>query len=328
MLKRPLSAAKVDSSWRLMPILLLTLIFCDLAWCQGAAATATITKATIFEQIDTGSSLGFVVRIEGTNLNQPEAPRVVLLPSAGITQRDAPVATATLVTMNFTAPRTYVPLEVTLSYTSGPVSANIVGTACAPDVDVKQNYFYVPQVQAKEKYGNGISTNFDVFQVSIVNECPLPVLVPLAGVTLRIGASIPLHPFSLEHVTSIFSNDRDFSGPRAVFFNIIQGAATIGSAIEPFLARGFTQGVSILGGGFTQGAATIWKNMSAAQLQNLTSQSFQDTEQIAGNGGSLQKSIFVVRAKHQSNVDTKTLKTLNSYFHLEIIPIVTASKSP
>jgi hypothetical protein len=323
MLKRPMSPATVDLSWRLAWVMLLTLIICESGWSQ----TAQITKATIFEQIDTASSLGFVVRIEGTNLNLPEAPRVVLLPSAGITQQDAPVVTATLVTMNFTAPRTYVPLEVTLSYTTGPKSKKLAGTDCAPDVDVKKNYFYVPESQVAKKYGHGISKNFDVIQVSIVNECPLPVLIPLAGVVLNV-ATPPLHPFSLEHVTSIFSSDRAFSGPRAIFFNIVQGAATVGSAIEPFFAHGFTQGVSILGGGFTQGAATIWKDLSAEQLQNLTSQSFQDTEQIAGSGGSLQKSIFVARTNKKPNPTLKASSDPGKLFQMEVIPVVTASKSP
>ncbi len=146
-----------------------------------ASGQATISKATIFKQIDKGNTLGFVVQIEGTNLTSPENPRVVLLPSTGITARDTPVYTATLITMSFTASSTYVPLEVTLSYTSGPVGAAITGTDCAPDVDVVKSYFLVPEEQVSKKYGHGVAKNFDVVQISIVNKCPLPVLVPLAG---------------------------------------------------------------------------------------------------------------------------------------------------
>jgi hypothetical protein len=48
------------------------------AWCQ-----AKIDKATIYKQIDTGTSLGFVIRVEGTSLISPEIPRVLLLPLLG-----------------------------------------------------------------------------------------------------------------------------------------------------------------------------------------------------------------------------------------------------
>jgi hypothetical protein len=230
--------------------------------------------------------------------------------------------------MNFTAPRDYVPIEVDLSYSSGSVPSAVTGTSCSPDTDVRENFFCVSDTQVHEKYGNGISKNFDVVQISLVNECPLPVLIPLAGISLDLNEGPPLHPFSLEHVTSFFTNDRTFSGPRAVFFNIVQGAATIGSAIQPFLAKGFTQGVSILGGGFTQGAASIWKDMSSEQLQNLTSQSFQDTEQIAASGGSLQKSIFVARRSDKKPYYAlRSSADLTKVIHMEVIPISSTPSS-
>lgn len=202
---------------RLVSIVSLILLTGGTGWGQ-----AKITKATIFKQIDKGNSLGFVVQIEGTNLTGPENPRVVLLPSTGITERDTPVYTATLITMSFTASSTYVPLEVTLSYTSGPVGAAITGTDCAPDVDVVKSYFLVPEEQVSKKYGHGVAKNFDVVQISIVNKCPLPVLVPLAGISLTISKLI-YHPFSLDHVTSIFSNDRAFSGPERSSSTLFKG---------------------------------------------------------------------------------------------------------
>jgi hypothetical protein len=322
---RLLAAGTFNHRRRLVSILSLILFTGGIA-----SGQAKITKATIFKQIDKGNSLGFVVQIEETNLTSPENPRVVLLPSTGITQQETPAYTPTLVTMSFTASSAYVPLEVTLSYTSGPVGAAITGTDCAPDVDVVKSYFLVPEEQVSKKYGHGVAKNFDVVQISIVNKCPLPVLVPLAGISLTISKLV-YHPFSLDHVTSIFSNDRAFSGPRAIFFNIVQGAATLGSAIQPFFGPGFTSGVSILGGGFTQGAAAIWKDLSAEQLQNLTSQSFQATEQIAASGGALQKSIFIPRAKKRTAAEKAGTSALRAALssnsanpiQLEIIPVLT-----
>lgn len=100
--------------------------------------------------------------------------------------------------------------------------------------------------------------------------------------------------FSLDHVTSIYSADRKLTGKRAIYFNTVLALATIGSAVEPFFAPGFTKGVAILGGGFTTASKEIFVDMSAEQLQNLTSQSFGSTEQVASHG-SLQKFVFIRR---------------------------------
>jgi hypothetical protein len=65
--------------------------------------------------------------------------------------------------------------------------------------------------------------------------------------------------------------------------------------VQPFFGPGFTQGVAIWGGGFTQAASTIFKDMSAEQLQNLATDAFGDSEQIGANIGSLSKSAFISR---------------------------------
>jgi hypothetical protein len=134
----------------------------------------------------------------------------------------------------------------------------------------------------------------------------MAIVVPLGGISV-VTDNQPNQPagdvctekgalaaFSLDHVTSIFSADRKLTGRRAIYFNTIQALATIGSAVEPFFAHGFTQAVAILGGGFTTASKELLVDMSAEQLQNLTSQSFSSTEQVASHG-SLQKFVFVRR---------------------------------
>jgi hypothetical protein len=197
-------------------------------------------------------------------------------------------------------------------------------TSCNTNNGVKREFFYAPFHQASKKYSRGVAINFDVIQISIVNECPLPVLIPLAGIYLPFPDKRRIYAFSLDHVTSIYSNYHQFAGGRAIYFNVLQAAATIGSAIEPFLASGFTQGVSILGGGFTQGSAAIWKDLSAEQLQNLTSQSYQSTEQVGPNGGSLQKFIFLPRnGKKDTFVqDLFAVGHQQPDINMEIIPVV------
>lgn len=254
---------------------------------------ATISSLNMYKQT-AGNPPGFVIEIVGTSLQAPERPRVLVYPPAQVQEIDS-----TATGIHFVVKSTdtnYVPAEVTLSYSTGPVSKASLKTTCDDD-EIDDSFVYVAQAQAKKKYGSSVGSYFDVVQISVVNKCSLPVLIPLAGIYLVGADGDNIHALSLDHVTSIYNNGREFSGARAIFFNILQGAATLGSAVEPFFGHGFTQGVSILGGGFTQGSAAIWKDLSAEQLQNLASQSFQSTEQVAGNGGPLQKFVFLPKSK-------------------------------
>lgn len=54
-------------------------------------------------------------------------------------------------------------------------------------------------------------------------------------------------------------------------------------------------------GGFTQAANTIFKDMSPEQLQNIASLRFGDTEQVASNSGSVNRYLFLPRAKRPGN---------------------------
>ena len=311
---------------RLQNLTLLVLIVSfwpSLAMCQ----TATISTVNVYKET-TGTPPAFIVEITGTNLLSPETPRLLVFPSEGatVTVLDNSSATAIRAAVSATSPG-YIVSEVALSYSNGTKSKATTTTTCGAD-SVPEQFFYVPEGQASKKYGRGVAANFDVIQVSIVNKCSLPVLIPLAGIYLPGAANKPnIYPFSLDHVTSMYSNNRQFSGPRAIYFNILQASATIGSAIQPFFGPGFTQAVSILGGGFTQASAEIWKDLSAEQLQNLTSQSYQSTEQVGPNGGSLQKFVFLPKSGKKD-------KTVLQYFaqstaqskptlHVEIIPVLT-----
>jgi hypothetical protein len=342
--------------------LLLVLLSPRAARSQGApaVATPTIKTANVFEQTNTsGNSSAFVIEIIGTDLTSGETPRPVVFPADGV-KILASTFSPTQISIEFSAPQNYEPTQISLSYMAGPISYAFKTVTC-DDSNVKREFFYVPPNQASEKYGGGVAKNFDVVQISIVNRCALPILVPLAGIYVEDATIVgnktvpcvssadnpcnpPTYSFSLDHVTSIYSHDRQFSGARAVFFNIVQATATIGSAIEPFFASGFTQGVSILGGGFTQGATAIWKDLSASQLQDLASQSFQSTEQIAANGGSLQKFVFFPKlekpklTKQEKPTQAKApqfqtfavrfLINKTAQIHVEYIPIISAAPAP
>jgi hypothetical protein len=291
-----------------------------------ARAQGPISNVDIYKQTATGTAPpAFIVEIRGANLDPSgDQARLLVFPSEGttVTLLDH---SATIIRASISAPANYAPSEISLSYSSATLSKALAKTGCT-DADVVREFFYVPPSQANEKYGTGVGKNFDVIQVSIVNKCDLPVLIPLAGINVTVDEAVPVYPFSLDHVTSIFSYDRQFSGRRAVYFNILQGMATVGSAVEPFFARGFTQGVSILGGGFTQASLAVWRDMTAEQLQNLASQSYQSTEQVGPNGGSLQKFLFLPKKKQKA----KDEKSFGENFangdvkiQMQIVPVIT-----
>jgi hypothetical protein len=171
--------------------------------------------------------------------------------------------------------------------------------------------------QASSRFGGGIANNFYVVQLSIVNKGPVKMQVPLASIQAEVewlsgNATVEkgkakyylegpttVAPVPLAGAVSYFSTYRDATGRRARFFNILQGVTTIGSAIQLFFGPGFAQAVGIAGGGLRQGLDQIFKDMSAQQLANLTSQSFESIETVSGNGGSIEKVIFIQRGEEQ-----------------------------
>ncbi len=301
-----------------------------------ARSQAVITNLNVYKQT-AGNPPAFFIEIIGTSLWTPERPRVLVYPSATVQEIDSTATTIHAVVKG--ADASFVPVEVTLSYTTGPVTKATLKTTCA-DEDIDRSYLYITQAQSKKKYGSTVGSYFDVVQISIVNKCSLPVLIPLAGIYVAVPPRPDIHALSLDHITSMYNNGKEFTGGRAIYFNILQAAATLGSAIEPFFGHGVTQAVSILGGGFTQGSAAIWKDLSAEQLQNLASQSFQSTEQVASNGGYLQKFVFLPKTdKNDHTLETLFNQTAKakqalvakgdpvpaqlSALHADIIPVIT-----
>ena len=290
-----------------------------------AQATPHVDSVVLFPQAAQGAQGSapnpqstYILEINGTGFESVDMKniRVIVFPGTGV----GPVTVLSLsldkskLFAQFTAPTNYVLVQVALSLTGTSfVTFNSGASSC----DFGSKVVLTPQIvsngQSKTKYGNGVAANFHVIQISMVNQCPMPLVVPLAGIRV-VPAGINLSdkcndsgnanlvPLSLDHVTSIYSANRRLTGGRAIFFNSLQALATLGSAIQPFFGPGFTQGVAILGGGFTTAAKEISVDMSTDQLQNITSQSFGPTEQIS-SGGSLQKFVFIPKTKGKACKD-------------------------
>jgi hypothetical protein len=263
---------------------------------------------------------------------------IYVAPSDGVTDLTAEIVSDTLIEAHFTAGPDYALQSVVFAPTGKPALAFVLPAITCKKEDVSVKYEIVPLEQAKNALGNGIAKNFHVVQLSIVNGCAKKLLVPLAGVSVdpiwhkdttsscrkdvtkckyELGPKT-VAPFNIDHVTSIFNSDRTSTGSRAMFFNALQAAATIGSAIQPFFGHGFTQGVAILGGGFRTAALQISPDMTAQELKALTGQSFESSETIGANGTPpVQKYVFIPRnavklpsGKEQRVDDIQTLNVI------------------
>jgi hypothetical protein len=200
--------------------------------------------------------------------------------------------------------------------------------------------------QASSRFGRGIASNFYVVQLSITNKGSVKMQIPLASIQAEVewyagtvGSRYyregppTVAPVPLAGAVSYFSIDRQAWGRRARFFNFLQGLTTIGSAIQLFFGPGFAQGVGIAGGGFRQGMGQIIPDLSDQQLANLTSQSFESIETVSGNGGTIDKVVFIQRSAGvlaSAGIPTKFRSLVSNVLSFEIngyeVPVETKPK--
>lgn len=190
------------------------------------------------------------------------------------------------------------------------------------------------QRQTASRFGGGVAKNFYAVQLSIVNKGAVKVQVPLASIQAEVewfagtdGRKFyregppTVAPVPLSGAVSYFSTHRQYSGARAWLFNTLQGLTTIGSAVQLFFGPGFAQGVGIAGGGLRQGLGQIFPDMSDQQLANLTSQSFESIETASGNGGTIEKVVFIQRGEEKlesGSMSTKFRRLIDNIVGFEI----------
>jgi len=237
--------------------------------------------------------------------NANDVVPVYVAPTAGVSDLEARIVSDTLISARFTADKDYQMTSVVMAPTGKPPLSYVLAPVTCKREDFQVQYEVTPANMARNTFGNGIAKNYLVVQVSLVSKCSTKVIVPLGGILIEPewheGGNYEkgpktIAPYGLDHVMSVYNTDRTLTGSRAIIFNGIQAAATIGSAIEMFFGPGFTQGVAIFGGGFRNGVLEILKDMSPQQLKSLSSETFQTTETIGSNGAPpVQKFVFIPR---------------------------------
>jgi hypothetical protein len=183
------------------------------------------------------------------------------------------------------------------------------------DQTLHYQYALLDHAQANNLFGRGVADTFYVIQLSVTNIGTKKVAVPLAAIQAEVewAAGSPdtnprltflqgpetIAPIPLESVSGFFDAYLKRSGRRAQVFNFLQGVATLGAAVIPFVGPSFKDGVTVLASAGIPALKTISGDLSGQQLQNLTALSWQTTEVLAPGGGSLNKYIYIPRKAEQ-----------------------------
>jgi hypothetical protein len=198
------------------------------------------------------------------------------------------------------------PSTFTISQVIGP----------APDPDLTYQYTVLDGTSAENLLGQGVADNFFVLQLSVVNHGKKKVAIPLASIQaevewlhgfkpldathsvrdIYIEGPITVAPIPLASVSAYFGAYQKKNGTRTVVFNILDGITTLATALIPFSGSALKDANMVLSGGFIPGLRQSWVDLSAQQLQNLTSLSWESTETLAA-GEALSKYIYIQRKK-------------------------------
>ncbi len=214
------------------------------------------------------------------------------------------------------------------------------------DSSLSYRYTVLDQPSAKILLGEGVSQNFYVLQLSVVNRGSKKVAIPLAAIQAEVewavghqeckqGQTQPdfdyvegsptLAPIPLAAVSAYFDAYEKSSGKKAIFFNILDGITTLAATLNPFVGPSFKDAQSVFTGGFIPGAHKVLGDLSGQQLQNLTGLSWETVETLSANGGSKEKLIYIQRNEQFADkgvdlpkISKQTRKQISNILDLEI----------
>lgn len=200
--------------------------------------------------------------------------------------------------------------------------------------------------KANYEFGGGITKNFYVIKLSVVNLGEKKISIPLAsiqaevdwahryrddGKTLEYSEGPPTQtPVPLEDVSAFFDAYQKLHGTRARVFNTLNGLATLGAALIPFVGPSVKDAHVVFTGGFIPGLRQAVGDLSGQQLQNLTGRTWQNVEVIADHGGSITKYIFIQRGEEDfpGPVKQKTRKLVTNLRGIEVTGFEVVESTP
>jgi len=180
----------------------------------------------------------------------------------------------------------------------------------AKDANLEFTYTILNQRDAKYLFGSGVGENFYVIELAVVNNGKKKVAVPLGSIQADVAwlygwgkneeiffeegpPTIP--PLPLGAVSGYFDAFQKTKGKAAKLFNVLEGIATLSTAMIPVI-RELGGATNILSNGVIPGLRKSIGDLSSEQLARLTSMSWEGIEEIAA-GGSKSKFIYIPRAE-------------------------------
>lgn len=218
--------------------------------------------------------------------------------------------------------------------------------AIGPQADPNLAYQYtiLDGDAAKSLFGDGVADNFYVLQLSVVNNGTKKFVIPLAAVQAEVEwlygweeaspgkkakriyyleGPPTLAPVPLAAVSAYFGMYQKAQGRRTRLFNVLEGITTLATTLVPFTGSALKDAEVVFSGGFIPGLRQAYGDLSAQQLQNLTSLSWEASETVAANGGSIEKYIYIQRRTQFSDeweptTNSKTMKQISNIMALEV----------
>jgi hypothetical protein len=183
-----------------------------------------------------------------------------------------------------------------------------------PDENLTYRYTVLSYGEVQQLLGDGVADNFTVVDLAVVNDGPTKVAIPLAGMQAEIewlyGRDVKppydgwflegpptLPPVPMGTVSAYFGASKKATERRVKVFNALGGITTLVGALIPFAGIGLKDAEVVFSSGFIPGLRQVWVDISDQQLQNLTTLSWQTSETLAANGGSMQKLIYIQRGE-------------------------------
>jgi hypothetical protein len=248
-----------------------------------------------------------------------------------------------------------------------------------PDANLTYQYSVLDYDGARSQLGSIVADNFYVVQLAVVNTGKKKVAVPLAAIQAEVewlhvdggkkwyfvhglgGQEVQeffmegpptLPPIPLAGVAGYFGIYQSESARRVKVFNVLNGITAFVTALLPIAGPALKDAEVVFSGGFIPGLGKAWPDVAAQQLQHLTSLSWQDTETVAANGGSVSKYIYIQRTQQfgdmpeprpstpstsavPSQLPRRTMKQVSNILDIEVTgyevpdtPAKKAAKSP
>ena len=222
------------------------------------------------------------------------------------------------------------PVQATLSYTQDKTFLVSKDAGPTKDPNLEFNYTVMDKKSAALILGRGVADNFYVVEVSVTNKGTQKVAVPLSAIEaevewasgyqnkpvdsqkptksptiLYLEGPPTLSPVKLAAVTGFFDSYNKKKSHEAMFFNGLEGLVTLATAMFPFVGPSFKDATGVFNSGFIPGAKQVIPDLSGQQLQTISSQSWQDIENIAASGGQVKKFVYIPRGEQSfSTPDT------------------------